>query len=217
MTDRSTCLHSLLWMSLYFLFKQSTTFPWWPWSCSSSPQILGIWKQGLMWWTQNATDIGAWKIRVKVKINNAAWTRQCTIVGSLKHNILEGWLKGFPSQNLESYFYHLLWKNRRCWSWICNLFLRILHSFKLTGVWSLTVEFEKFSGLWNCDVNLTSPCISWAVVSLRKVRRCVAREFSPVGKQRLLHRFNFLPIRYGFHKVFVGNQVSFGEPSELTE
>ena len=37
------------------------------------------------------------------------------------------------------------------------------------------------------------------------------------GKQRLLQRFNFVTIRYGFHKVFVGNQVSFGKPSELKE
>ena len=37
------------------------------------------------------------------------------------------------------------------------------------------------------------------------------------GKQRLLHRLNFLTIRYGLHIVFVGNQVSFVKPSEFME
>ena len=65
-------------------------------------------------------------------------------------------------------FYCLLSRIRR-WSWICHLFLRIWHSFKVIGVWSSIVEFEKFSGLWHWGVNLTSRCISWLSLLFVKV------------------------------------------------
>ena len=55
--------------------------------------------------------------------------------------------------------------------------------------------------------------------SFRKVRPCVVKEFSSVAMEKIsASSINVtLTIRNGLRKELLGNQVSFGEPSEFTK